>query len=300
MAWWLGSAKALLALKSHWGGTLMYVAQPAEELISGAEAMIKDGLFTRFPKPTYGFAAHVGPALAGTVTVKDGPVTSNSDGLDIVFRGRGAHGSNPSASIDPIVEASHFVTDVQTVISRQKDAGAFGVVTVGSFHSGTVNNIIPDRAELKLTLRSYTPEVRKLLFDGVARTANAAAAMAVAPDPEIKREGSADAVVNDHELAARVAEILKAAHGDEINFVSASEPGVSSSEDYSAFVIAGVPSVYMGIGGYDAEVIADYKARGVPVPTNHSPLFAPNHDAAIHTGVRTLTLAVLSVTSNGD
>jgi hippurate hydrolase len=295
MAWWVGSGEALMALKSHWRGTVMFIAQPAEELVGGAHAMLNDGLFTRFPKPDYGVAAHVMNGPAGTVMVKDGALTSNADALDITFKGRGAHGSMPSASIDPIVEAAHFVTDVQTVVSRQKDAGAFGVVTIGSFQAGSVGNIIPDHAELKLTLRSYAPDVRQLLLDGVRRTANAEAAMAIAPPPEIKLQGSATAVVNDHALALRVADALKAAKEDEITFLSASEAGISASEDYSEFILAGVPSVFMMIGGYDPATIAAYTARGEPVPTNHSPFFAPDHDHAIHTGVRSLTLAVMTL-----
>jgi len=167
MAWWIGTAQTLLAMKGQWHGTLLFIGQPAEETGGGAKAMLEDGLFTRFPKPDFGFAAHVGPAPTGTVTVKDGAVTSASDGIDIVFNGRGAHGSMPDKSIDPIVMGAHFVSDVQTVISRQKDPQAFGVITVGSFQAGTVGNIIPDSAELKLTLRSYSPDVRKLLIDGV-------------------------------------------------------------------------------------------------------------------------------------
>jgi hippurate hydrolase len=296
MAWWVGTAEALIALKDHWSGTVMFIAQPAEETVGGASGMIKDGLFTRFPKPQFGFAAHVGNMPINTVFVKDGGYNSNADAIDIVFKGRGAHGSVPSASIDPIVEGAHFVNDVQTVISRQKDAGTFGVITVGAFQAGTVGNIIPDHAELKLTLRSFSPEVRQLLLDGVTRTANADAAMAGAPPPVITSEGAAAAVVNDHDLAAKVYATLSASGGsDKTAFIPASAPGISASEDYSEFIIAGVPSLYMSVGGYDPDVIASYKAKGEPVPTNHSPFFAPDHDAAIHTGVRTLTLAVLTV-----
>lgn len=294
MAWWIGSAEALVALKGHWSGTLMFIAQPSEETVGGAVAMIKDGLFTRFPKPDIGFGAHVGPALAGTVVVKDGVVTSNSDAIEITFKGRGAHGSMPSLSIDPIVEGAHFVNDVQTVISRQKDAGTFGVVTVGSFQAGTVGNIIPDHALLKLTLRSFAPDVRQQLIDGVIRTANASAEMAMAPAPQIDREAGTAAVVNDHALSLSTYDTLKAGLGDAVTLVPASVPGWSASEDFSAYIEAGVPSVYLMIGGTNAATIADYKKRGEPLPTNHSPLFAPDHDIAIHTGVRVLTLAVMA------
>ena len=147
MAWWIGTAEALIAMKDQWHGTLVFVAQPAEEMVSGAKAMLADGLFTRFPKPDYGFAAHVDAGLAGTVHVKQGPTTSAVDTINIRFIGVGAHGSMPDRSIDPIVEGAHFVTDVQSVIAREKDPWKFGVVTVGAFHAGTVSNIISDHAD---------------------------------------------------------------------------------------------------------------------------------------------------------
>jgi len=185
MSWWVGTAAALVGMKDQWKGTLFFVGQPAEETISGAKAMLADGLFTRFPKPDVGFAAHVGPEPLGEVDIKDGVVSSASDSIQIVFHGRGAHGSMPDRSIDPIVMGANFVTGVQDVVSRQKDPKEFGVVTVGSFQAGTVENIIPDSATLKLTLRSYSPTVRKLLVDGVERTATATAAMSGAPPPDI-------------------------------------------------------------------------------------------------------------------
>jgi amidohydrolase len=294
MAAWVGTAQALLAMKTQWNGTLMFIAQPAEEQLKGAKAMLEAGLFTKFGKPDYGFAAHVGSDEAGTVLVKDG--VTNSDSVEIIFKGRGGHGSMPSATIDPIVMGAHFVTDVQSVISRQKDAHAFGVVTVGSFQSGTVGNIIPDQAVLKLSLRSFDKTVRQVLLDGVRRTAEASAAMSMAPAPEVKWLYGTAAVMNDHALAERSAAVLTAAGGDRVTYLPASAPGWSASEDWSAFVDAGVPSVYFTIGGYDAATLAGYKARGEAVPSNHSPFFAPDHDKAIRTGIRTLTLAVLMVT----
>ncbi|RYY07221.1 MAG: amidohydrolase, partial [Alphaproteobacteria bacterium] len=283
MAAWVGAAQALVANKAMWHGTLMFVAQPSEETVGGAKGMIADGLFTRFPKPDYGFAAHVGNTAAGTVTVKDGAATSNSDAVEIDFKGRGGHGSMPSLTIDPIVMAARFVTDVQTVISRQKDAGTFGVVTVGSFQAGSVGNIIPDHAQLKLTLRSFTPEVRTLLLAGVERTARASAEMAGAPAPDIRQPGGTSAVVNDHVLSTRASTFMNAAGGDTVTFVPATAPGWSASEDYSAFIDAGVPSVYFSVGGYAPARLADYAKRNEPVPTNHSPFFAPDERPAIMT-----------------
>jgi len=293
----LGTAKMLAELKDQWRGTLILIGQPAEELGRGAKAMLADGLFTRFPKPDYGFAAHVGPMAANTMYVKDGTVSSTSQSVEITFKGRGAHGSMPAASIDPIVIGAHFVSDVQTIISREKNPAAFGVVTVGSFQSGTVGNIIPSEALLKLTLRSYAPEVAKLLLDGVLRTAKASADMANAPAPEIKVPGSTASVVNDSGLVGRTSEVMKAAFGSRAIVAPATATPSSASEDFSEFIAAGVPAVFFGIGGTDPQVLSDAKAKGVPVPVNHSPFFAPVPEPAIKTGVAVLTLAVLTVAS---
>ena len=297
MAWWVGTAEALLAMKDRWHGTLMFVAQPAEEIISGAKAMLADGLFTRFPKPDYAIAAHVGPEPTGSVTVKQGVMSSASDTVAITFKGVGAHGSMPDKAIDPIVEGAQFVADVQTVISRRKDPEQFGVVTVGSFNAGTVANIISDHADLQLTLRSFDPQVRALLNEGVATTAKAVAEMAHAPAPDVRHLFGAASVINDPTLAERLAHGLGTAWPDlHVDLVPASQLGGSASEDYSAFVEAGIQhSVYFGIGGTSPEMLARYNAAGKPVPVNHSPLFAPDAEAAIRTGTRTLTIGALAL-----
>ena len=299
MAWWVGTAAALVAMKDQWRGTLMFIGQPSEESVSGAEAMIADGLFTRWPKPDAGFAAHVAPLPAGTVIVKDGVVSSASDAIHITFHGVGAHGSMPDKSIDPVMMGSRFVTDVQSVISREKDPKAFGVITVGSFIAGTVNNIIPDHADLKLTLRSHNDATRKLLIDGVQRTARSVADMARAPAPTIEHFGGTSAVHNDASLSARAATVLKAAFGKAVAFVPASEAGGTASEDFSEFINAGVPSVFFAIGGQDPAMAAQYKAEGKPMPVNHSPFFAPVAEPTIKRGAATLALSVL-MAMNGE
>lgn len=297
MAWWLGAAQTLIKMKDQWNGTLMFVGQPAEETLSGAKAMLADGLFSRFPKPDYAFAAHVGPMAFGTLTIKDGVLSSAADAVDIVFNGRGAHGSTPDKGIDPILMGSHFVSDVQAVVSREKDPLAFGVITVGSFQSGTVENIIPDKADLKLTLRSHSPEVRTLLMDGVRRTATAVSDMANAPEPTITYLHGTAALRNDSALTARASSIFKAVYGDNAMLIPASQPAFGGSEDFSEFVDAGVTGVFFGIGGDDPAMLADYKSQGKPVPGNHSPYFAPVPEPTIRTGVTVLTLAVLMVAS---
>jgi amidohydrolase len=295
MAWWLGTAEALVSMKDQWRGTLVFIAQPAEEVLGGAKAMIADGLLTRFPKPDFAFAAHTMPAATGTIIVKDGVATSAADGVDIVFHGRGGHGSAPNLTIDPIIEGSHFVSDVQTVISREKDPQAFGVVTVGSFQAGAVGNVIPDAATLRLTLRSFEPDVRKQLLAGVDRTARAEADMAGAPEPTITHANGVDSVRNDSALIQRILPAMKGAFGENIQYIPSDRPGYSASEDFSEFIDAGIPSVFYWIGGYDPKVIAGYEARGEPVPSNHSPYFAPDPEPTIRTGVEALTLSVLAV-----
>jgi len=296
MAAWVGAAQALVALKDTWSGTLMFVGQPSEETVSGAKAMLADGIFTRFRKPDFGFALHDSNAPAGLVMLKlSGTSSSAVDNLEITFKGRGGHGSNPSVTIDPIVIASHFVSDVQTIVSREKEAGTFGVITVGAFQAGTVGNIIPDQAVLKLTLRSHSAAVRTLLLEGVKRTAAATAAMANAPAPEVKVLSGTGSMANDDALAARTAEVFKTVFGDKFVAMPAhAQPG-SASEDYSEFMAAGVPSAFFGIGGYDPKVIEAAKAAGTALPANHSPFFAPTPEVTIKTGVRAMTYAVTNV-----
>lgn len=296
MAWWVGAAEALVALKQQWRGTLLFIAQPAEEALGGARAMLNDGLLTRFPKPDFALAAHVGGGMPiGSVVMKEGVILSASDALEIIFNGRGAHGSAPSSAIDPIVMGAHFVSDVQTVISRQKDAATFGVITVGAFQAGSVANIIPDTATLRLSLRSFTPEVRSLLLNGVEKTAYGVSMMAGAPAPTITRLNGSAATQNDSELMARIAPALKSAFGKGVISIPASVPGFSGSEDFSEFAAKGIPSAYLMIGSDQPEALAAYKAKGIAPPTNHSPLYAPAARPAIRNGAAALVWSVLSL-----
>jgi hippurate hydrolase len=293
MAAWIGTARQLVAMKAKWKGTLVFVAQPSEETVSGARAMLADGLWDKIGgKPDYGFALHVGSGAAGEVYYKPGVLTSTSDGIDLTFLGRGGHGSMPSATIDPILMASRFVVDVQSVISREKDPSQFGVVTIGSIQAGSAGNIIPDRARLRGTIRTQDALVRDRILDGVQRTAKAVAAMAGAPEPELKLTPGGKMVVNDAALTERTAVVFKAAFG--AGAVAQDKPG-SASEDYSEFVLAGVPSVYFALGGYSPETMLKAKADGKPLPVNHSPFFAPDPEPTIRTGVEAMTLAVLNV-----
>jgi hippurate hydrolase len=292
MAAWVAVARVLLDMKDQWSGTLMFVGQPAEEGGGGARAMVTDGLFTRFPKPDYGFALHVGPSPFGYVAYKPGVINSTSDSFSITFNGKGGHGSRPHTTIDPVMMAGRFIVDVQSVISREKDAARFGVVTVGSVQAGNAGNVIPDSATLRGTVRSYDEQTRARMIEGIGRTAKAVAMMSAAPDPEISITAGAKAVVNDDALAARSGGVLKAAFGDKARQLP--EPG-SASEDYSEFVIAGVPSFYFGIGGLDPKMMAEAAAKKTPVPGNHSPEFAPVPEPTIRSGAQAMSLVVLDV-----
>ncbi len=293
MTAWIGAARTLVALKDKWSGTLLFVAQPAEELVSGAKAMLADGVFTRFPKPDFAFALHTSSGPVGTIGYNVGAMTSNSDALEITFKGRGSHGSAPHESIDPILIAARFVTDVQMVVSREKNPFEFGVVTVGAIQAGTVGNIIPDTAVLRGTIRSYNPAVRQKLLDGVRRVAQASAAMAGAPAPDVVLEEGGLAVVNAEAVVTRTEILFKAAFGDKAVF---RVPPITASEDFSAFVNEGVPSMFFFVGTVAPEVFAESrKPGGKPVPFNHSPFFAPVPEPSIKTATKAMSLAVLNV-----
>jgi len=292
MAAWVGTAKTLIALKGEWKGTLMFVAQPAEEVTSGAKLMLQDGLFTRFPRPDVALALHDWPMAYGEIGLNSGPFTSNSDAVEITFKGRGAHGSAPDKSIDPIVVAARFIVDVQSVISREKDPFQFGVFSVGSINGGTTGNIIPDTVELRGTIRSYEPAVRKKIADGIQRTAKAAAAMAGAPEPEVKIASGGDAVVNNAALVERTEAVFKAAFDPgKVKRM----PPITPSEDFSEYGSSGVPQLFFLVGVYDPkDVEASRQPGGRPLPINHSPYFAPVPEPSIKTAVKAMSLAVLT------
>ncbi|MBR1209773.1 amidohydrolase [Bradyrhizobium sp. JYMT SZCCT0180] len=290
MANWVGTAKTLVGMKDQWKGTLMFIAQPAEEIVQGAKAMLDDGLFTRFPKPDFAFALHAGGVPYGNVNYRVGVGSSTVDGLYIKFRGRGGHGAMPQLTIDPVMMAARFIVDVQSVISREKDPTEFAVVTIGSIHSGTVGNIIPDEATLLGTIRTFKPAVRNKLVAGIERVAKAAAEMSDAPPPEIRIAEGTKAVINDPAVVATAEKVLKAAFGEKLRLT----PANTTSEDFSEFAGAGVPSMMFNIGVYEPERWMAANKAGTPLPGNHSPLFAPVPKPTIQTGITALTLAVLS------
>ncbi len=293
MAGWLGAARTLSEMKGKWKGTLVFIAQPAEEIVSGARAMLDDGLFKRFPKPDYAFALHSWPLAYGTVGFNAGPVSSNSDAIEIVFKGRGGHGSAPDKSLDPITIAARFVVDVQTVVSREKDPKEFGVVTIGAIQGGTVGNIIPDSVQVRGTIRSYSPAVRAKLLDGVRRVANASAAMAGAPAPDVQLISGGAAIVNSEALVNKTEAVFKDAFG----VANAQRmPAMTASEDFSLFVNEGVPSMFFFTGVYDPKAVAEAEREGgKPIAFNHSPFYAPVPEPSIKTAAQAMSLAVLNV-----
>ncbi len=292
MAAWIGTARVLAGMKDKWHGTLVFVGQPAEEGVSGARAMLADGFIERFGKPDYGFALHVTPAPVGMVIYRPGIMSTNSDSLELTFHGRGGHGSIPSAAIDPVMMAARFTVDVQSVISREKEADAFGVLTIGAIQAGEAGNVIPDDALLRGTIRTQNDKVRTKILDGIGRTAKAVAIMAGAPEPSLTITPGGKMVMNDTALTASTAAVFKSAFG--INAQPMSQP-MSGSEDFSEFVLAGIPSVYFLVGGIEKEKFdAGIKAGNLAV--NHSPEFAPLPEPTISTGATAMALAVLNVT----
>jgi amidohydrolase len=284
MASILGTAAIMAHSKDNWHGTLMLIGQPAEETISGAKGMLDDGLLTRFPKPDVAVALHVSNTLpAGMVGITPGVLNTNADSLRITIYGKGGHGSAPNTAIDPIVIAARTILALQTIASREVKPGEMAVVTVGYIQAGTKNNIIPDQAELGLTIRTRKADVRKQVLAAIARITKAEAEAAGAPRaPAIEHYEATDLVYNDPALAERLRGTLEAALGK--GNVVTEEPH-TASEDFSYFVEQGIPGFYFGLGGADPQKFAEAKATGTLLPSNHSSLFAPDVDPALHTGI---------------
>ena len=290
---WLAGASALLAAdKNAWHGTLMAVFQPAEEVAAGAQAMIDDGLFKRFPRPDVIFGQHVMPMSAGIIASQSGVVTSAGDSFQIRMFGRGAHGSMPQASIDPVVMAASTVLRLQTVVSREVGPSDAAVVTVGALQAGTKENVIPDDAVIKLNVRTFDEAVRQRVLDAIKRIVNAESEASGAPKPpEITPLDRYDLVRNDDQATARVREALRAHFGD--GRVVHTGPA-SASEDFGSFGVEwDVPSVFWFIGGVDPETYAKAEREGKlsEIPTNHNPKFAPVIHPTLETGVETLVAA---------
>jgi len=284
MAALVGTATLMVHDRQAWHGTLVLIGQPSEERASGAAAMLKDGLFTRFSKPDIAFAMHDGNNLpAGKVGFTPGFSLTSADSVDIVIYGKGGHGATPQDTVDPIVIAARTVLALQTIVSREINPQDPAIITVGSIHGGTKHNIIPEEVKLQLTVRAYKPEVRKHLLDGIARIARAEAEAANAPrPPDVKVIESTPAQYNDPKLVERIAASLRQQFGD-ANVVQGS-PG-TPSDDFAEFGQAGVPTAMFSLGAADPAKWEEAKKTGNPLPSNHSPFFAPDYNPTLHTAV---------------
>ena len=296
----VGTALRLAAMKESWRGTVVFVVQPAEERIGGARKMLEDGLYTRFPKPDYALAFHVSTAAAtGTIVADPGIRYSSSDSVDITIHGVGGHGAAPHQTRDPIVMGAEIVMALQTLVSREISPMSPGVVTVGAFHAGAKHNIISDRADLQLTVRSDDEAVRKTLLDGIKRIAQNVGRMNGMPEdrlPEVKVSvESTPVTINDAALTARMRTALIAAFGVE---TLKSPPRVGmGAEDFAYFVQPelGVPGFYFNVGGTPQQALDAAKAGGPPVPGHHSPLFKVDAEPSVRLGTEAMTVAVLDL-----
>jgi amidohydrolase len=294
MAVGIGTAALLAQNKDRWHGTFIYVGQPAEERIGGATAMMKDGLFTRFPKPDFAFAVHDSNGLpAGKVGYTPGFSASNADSVNVTVYGVGGHGSAPQETIDPIVIAARTIMSWQTIVSREIDPQDPAVITVGSIHGGTKNNIIPDEVVMQLTVRSYKDEVRKHLLASIERIAMAESEAAGAPKkPLVQHVEGVGAVYNDPQVTNRIADRLKQVMGNDN--VVLGRP-IMASDDFAEYRFGGIPSVMLELGAVNPAKYAEAKKSGAPLPGPHSPYFAPDREPSLKTGIEVEMAAILEL-----
>ena len=284
-------ARLMAAHKEKWRGTLMLIGQPAEERGGGAQKMLDDGLFTKFLKPDFAIALHCEATKATTVALREGYMMANVDSVDIVVKGKGGHGAAPNTTIDPIVQAAELVMSLQTIVSREVKPTEPAVITVGAIHAGTKHNIIGDRCDLQLTVRSYTPEVRKLLIDSIRRKAKAIAAAYGADEPVITLSDGTPALFNNLDLTRRLRKTLEDTIGkDRVGEADQ----VMGGEDFSQYGIAGVPSVMYRIGTIEAGRYQAMQKRGQTISL-HAPEYYPDIDATLPTSILTMAAAAVEI-----
>lgn len=296
MTSWIGTAQVLARLKDQWQGTLMFIAQPAEETGNGARLMLEAGLFERFPKPDFGLALHCDFRSAhGQISYSEGLAMANVDSVDVRVIGKGGHGAAPHTTVDPIVLAARIVLDLQTIVSRERNPLDPAVVTVGSIHGGTKHNIIPNEVKLQLTVRTTNDRTRKNVLDAIERIARAAALGARAPEPIVKIDPAefTPALYNDLPLTQKTVGVLKEVLGP--TNVIAREP-IMGGEDFSRYGRAGVPIFLYFLGTFSPErIAAASREGGAALPSLHSDLFYPVPEPTIKTGVLTMSMAVLNL-----
>ncbi len=300
IAAFIGTARALQRLKDQWQGTILFVAQPAEELGTGARALLKDGLYDRFGKPNFALGFHDKADLeTGRIGVTEGYTTANVDSVDVTVRGVGGHGAYPHKTKDPIVLAAMMINDWQTIASRENNPLDPIVVTVGSIHGGTKNNIIPDEVKMQLTVRTYKSETRERVLAAIERIAKGiAAAGGVPPDRApivtVSKDQFCPATYNNPELTKRLVAVWKNSLGNEnVKIVDA----VMGGEDFSEYSLSdhSIPAVNFHIGAVEPAKIAEYKQAVKELPTLHSSKFAPVSEPTIRVGIIGMTSAVLEL-----
>ncbi|AZZ99315.1 amidohydrolase [Pseudoalteromonas sp. R3] len=300
MTSFIGTAQQLANNRDQWQGTLMMVAQPAEEVGAGAKAMLKEGLFSRFAKPDHVLGLHVSASLpAGQVAIAPGYALANVDSVDITVRGKGGHGAYPHTTVDPVVLASRIVLAAQTITSREISPLKPSVITVGSIHGGSKHNIISNEVKLQLTLRSYDPAVREQQIAALERMTKGIAHSAglpseLAPIVYVHEEESIPSTYNTPELAVRVEKSIRAELGDE--HVVKAEP-VMAGEDFGLYgrTAENIPATIFWLGGVEPEAYRQAQFSGEALPSLHSSKFAPDYPLTIKTGVRAMTASALDL-----
>jgi amidohydrolase len=300
IAIFIGMARVLAKLKDQWHGTIVFVGQPAEELGTGARAMLKDGLYEKFGKPNFALGFHDKADLeTGRIGVTEGYATANVDSVDVTVRGVGGHGAYPHKTKDPIVLAAQIINDWQTIVSRENNPLDPIVITVGSIHGGTKHNIIPDEVKMHLTVRTYKPETRERVLAAIDRIAKGCAMAAGVPperDPivTVSKDEFCPASYNNPELTKRLVPVWKSSLGDEnVKILDA----VMGGEDFSEYSLPdhSVPAVNFHVGAVESAKIAEFKQAGKELPTLHSSKFAPVPKPTIRVGVIGMTSAVLDL-----
>ncbi|MGP1282069.1 MAG: amidohydrolase [Parasphingopyxis sp.] len=297
----VGTARQLARLRDSWNGTVVLIAQPAEERIGGARAMMEDGLYDRFPKPDYALAFHVSAALpTGTIAMQPGLVASSSDSVDITIHGVGAHGAYPHMGVDPIVMGAQIITALQTLVSRTVSPLDPAVITVGAFQGGIKHNIISDRATMQLTVRSNEQSVRETLLEGIARIAENVGRMNGMPEdrlPEVAvSTESTPPTINDEALSSRLRGVFAGNFGDGVLLDPMEQTGMGA-EDFAYFVQpdTGVRGAYFSVGGTPQAAFDAAEAGGPPVPSHHSPFFRIDPEPAVTLGTEAMVIAVLDL-----
>ena len=300
MSTFIGVARALAKMKEHWKGTLLFIGQPAEETVGGAKAMLKDGLYTRWPKPDYALALHDDAEIeAGKIGVTEGYCYAAVDSVDVSVKGIGGHGAYPHATKDPIVLSAEIINAWQTIASREINPVEPMVVTVGSIHGGNKHNIISDEVKMQLTVRTYKSEVRDKVLAAIERIAKGCAVAAGLPNdkmPEVKveRDGFTPSTYNNPELAKRATAAIKAAIGAG-NVVD--KPPTMGGEDFSEYSLPdhSIPAFMFNVGAVDPAKAAEAKKTGATLPSLHSSKFLPVAEPTIRTGMVAMTSAALDL-----